>query len=167
MPIAPLMLVGCDFSSRPTRKKPIVLAVGAATKGRVQLLMLERLESPQAFEAWLAQPAAWVGAFDLPFGLPRELETQLGWPLGWEACMHHYASLSRRCQRRHHGLKIACGLHRHPNDRVLELDGQLRDGKPGRTPGGHLHQQLPSHDSLAHGRVGRNVAHVHQPRGLP
>ena len=91
----PPALLGCDFSSRPTRKKPIVVALGDSSKGRVQLLKLERLESPEAFEAWLAQPAAWVGVFDLPFGLPRELVTQLGWPLDWDGCMRHYASLSR------------------------------------------------------------------------
>ena len=88
-------LIGCDFSSRPTRKKPIVLACGDLNSGRVQLSKLERIESLDAFETWLAQPAAWVGAFDLPFGLPRELVTQLGWPLDWESCIRHYASLSR------------------------------------------------------------------------
>ena len=89
------MLVGCDFSSRPTRKKPIVLALGSLSNGRVQLSKLERLESLEAFECWLVQPADWVGAFDLPFGLPRELVTQLGWPLEWAACIAHYANLSR------------------------------------------------------------------------
>ncbi len=88
-------LVGCDFSSRPTRKKPIVLALGSLSKGCVQLSKLERFESPEAFVAWLAEPGEWVGAFDLPFGLPRELVTQLGWPLDWEGCIRHYASLSR------------------------------------------------------------------------
>ena len=88
-------LVGCDFSSRPTHKKPIVLALGSLSKGRVQLLKLERCESPEAFNAWLGQPDVWVGAFDLPFGLPRELATQLGWPLDWDGCIRHYASLTR------------------------------------------------------------------------
>ena len=88
-------LVGCDFSSRPTHKKPIVLALGFLSKGRVQLLKLERCESPEAFNAWLGQPDVWVGAFDLPFGLPRELATQLGWPLDWDGCIRHYASLTR------------------------------------------------------------------------
>lgn len=88
-------LVGCDFSSRPTRTKPIVIALGHAAKGRVQLARLERIESLAAFEAWLKQPATWLGAFDLPFGLPRELVTQLQWPLDWDGCMRHYASLSR------------------------------------------------------------------------
>jgi Protein of unknown function (DUF429) len=90
-----LTLVGCDFSSRPTRKKPIVLALGSMSAGRVQLSKLERLASPEAFETWLSLPAPWVGAFDLPFGLPRELVTQLEWPLDWDGCMWHYASLSR------------------------------------------------------------------------
>ena len=88
-------LIGCDFSSRPTHKKPIVMAIGAASKGRVQLARLERLESLEAFDGWLAQPLSWVGGFDLPFGLPRELVMHLGWPLDWLGCINHYASLSR------------------------------------------------------------------------
>ena len=47
------------------------------------------------FAIWLRQPEPWVGAFDLPFGLPRELVEQLGWPDQWEACMRHYGALSR------------------------------------------------------------------------
>ncbi|HEY8357453.1 MAG TPA: DUF429 domain-containing protein, partial [Ramlibacter sp.] len=31
------LLVGCDFSSTPTRRKPIVLAFGTLAGGRVQL----------------------------------------------------------------------------------------------------------------------------------
>lgn len=89
------LLLGCDFSSRPTRRKPIMLALGTATKGRVQLTRLQRLESLGAFDDWLAQPASWIGGFDLPFGLPRELVTHLGWPLDWLGCINHYASLSR------------------------------------------------------------------------
>ncbi|MDO8318089.1 DUF429 domain-containing protein [Rhodoferax sp.] len=89
------MLVGCDFSSRPTRKKPIVLALGSLTRGRVQLSKLERLESLDAFAQWLQQPHSWVGGFDLPFGLPRELVETLGWPTCWEDCIRHYATLSR------------------------------------------------------------------------
>ncbi len=56
---------------------------------------LERLESLNAFEAWLRQPASWLGAFDFPFGLPRELVEHLAWPLAWPALMAHYAALSR------------------------------------------------------------------------
>jgi hypothetical protein len=40
-----------------------------------------------------------VGGFDLPFGLPRELVTTLGWPTDWAACMAHYEGLSREAIR--------------------------------------------------------------------
>lgn len=89
------LLVGCDFSSSPSRRKQIVLALGAQDRGRVVLQSLERLDSLQAFSAWLAVPRSWTGGFDLPFGLPRELVTTLGWPLEWEACVRHFASLPR------------------------------------------------------------------------
>ena len=92
---APL-LVGCDFSSSPTRRKPIVLALGKLTGTLVQLSRLERLDSLPAFGHWLAQPQAWIGGFDFPFGLPRELVEQLGWPLQWRQCIEHYAGLTRQ-----------------------------------------------------------------------
>jgi hypothetical protein len=88
-------LLGCDFTSAPTRRKPIVLALGAADRGRVRLERLEKLDSLPAFAAWLAEPRAWIGGFDLPFGLPRELVEHLGWPTEWRECMRHYASMSR------------------------------------------------------------------------
>lgn len=88
-------LLGCDFTSRPTRQKPIVLALGSMHSGRVVLSKLDRLATDAAFAAFLAQPGPWVGGFDLPFGLPRELVEFLGWPLEWEPCVRHYASLSR------------------------------------------------------------------------
>ncbi|WP_341907170.1 DUF429 domain-containing protein [Polaromonas sp. YR568] len=88
-------LVGCDFSSRPDRRKPIVMAIGSVDRGRVLLEKLERLESLEAFAHWLQQPRSWIGAFDFPFGLPRELVLQLGWPTQWAELIRHYASLSR------------------------------------------------------------------------
>ncbi len=90
-----MTLIGCDFSSSPTKRKPIVVAVGHAEAGRVQLQSLERFDTLGAFADWLKQPQAWVGGFDLPFGLPRELVETLSWPTDWLACMQHYAALSR------------------------------------------------------------------------
>ena len=89
------LLVGCDFSSTPTRRKPIVLALGHAASGRVQLQRLEKLPTLEDFAAWLREPQPWIGGFDVPFGLPRELVEHLGWPTTWRECMRHYASLTR------------------------------------------------------------------------
>lgn len=72
-----------------------MLALGREWRGRVVLDRMERLATLDAFAAWLAQPGDWVGGFDFPFGLPRELVEHLGWPLQWRECMAHYAQLSR------------------------------------------------------------------------
>jgi hypothetical protein len=88
-------LLGCDFSSAPSRRKPITLAVGTLDRGCVLLAGVERLPTLDAWQERLSRPEAWVGGFDLPFGLPRELVTTLGWPTDWRACMAHYASLQR------------------------------------------------------------------------
>jgi len=88
-------VIGCDFSSTPTRRKPIVIAWGAVVRDAVVLQRLERIESLEGFAAWLREPREWIGGFDFPFGLPRELVEHLGWPLAWRECMAHYATLSR------------------------------------------------------------------------
>jgi hypothetical protein len=108
-------LVGCDFSSTPTRRKPIVLAWGSLRGAVVVLERLERIESLAAFGAWLKH-GEWVGGFDFPFGLPRELVEHLGWPTAWRDCIAHYAGLSRStiretfaafCDARPEGKKFA------------------------------------------------------------
>jgi Protein of unknown function (DUF429) len=88
-------VIGCDFSSSPSKKKPIIFAIGSANNGRVSLSKLEQIQTLNDFTAWLKQPTVWVGGFDLPFGLPRELVETLAWPTDWKACIDHYASLSR------------------------------------------------------------------------
>ena len=89
------LLLGCDFSSSPTRQKPIVLALGTLQNGRIQLSKVEQIASLDAFAVWLAQPQSWLGVFDLPFGLPRELVEHLQWPLTWPELIRHYATLGR------------------------------------------------------------------------
>ena len=93
---APL-LIGVDFSSRPTRRKPVTLATGQLVQGGavLQLGTAQRFDSLAGLAAWLARPEPWVGGFDLPFGLPRELVQALGWPTDWVGCMDHYAALPR------------------------------------------------------------------------
>ena len=91
----PPLLLGVDFSSSPSRRKPIVMARGERAGTRVHLRSLETFETLDALGRWLAAPGHWVGGFDLPLGLPRELVQQLGWPQEWSACMRHYGQLSR------------------------------------------------------------------------
>lgn len=94
-PLADPLLLGVDFSSAPTRRKPITVALG---RRRGQVLLLERLEaldSLPAFGEFLQRPGPWLGGFDFPFGLPRELVQTLSWPQQWPALIAHYAALTR------------------------------------------------------------------------
>ena len=94
---APLRLAGVDFTSRPTRRKPITVALGhlVAAQHVVRLDALHEHRDFDSFAQWLATPGPWLGGFDFPFGLPRELVRTLGWPLEWRALMRHYAGLTR------------------------------------------------------------------------
>jgi hypothetical protein len=93
------VLAGIDFTSRPTRRKPIVVAIGHAANAVVRLARIETHADFDSFAQWLRSAGPWLGVFDLPFGLPRELVLTLGWPIEWSALMRHYASLSRESIR--------------------------------------------------------------------
>ncbi len=88
-------LIGVDFSSRPTRRKPIVVALGHRAGGVAHLSRLQAHATLDDFAVWLRRPGDWTGGFDFPFGLPRALVEHLGWPTRWLACMRQYAALPR------------------------------------------------------------------------
>lgn len=88
-------IVGVDFSSAPTRRKPITVAFGRLEGTAVRLERIETHASLASFGAWLKAPQSWIGGFDFPFGLPRELVETLGWPREWLPLMRHYAALPR------------------------------------------------------------------------
>jgi hypothetical protein len=88
-------IAGIDFTSAPTRRKPITVALGRLDGDAVALERIETHADFAGFSAWLRTPGPWLGVFDLPFGLPRELVLALGWPADWRALMRHYAALTR------------------------------------------------------------------------
>jgi hypothetical protein len=91
----PMHIIGVDFTSSPRRAKPITVAHARLAGATLELEQVAEHPDWTSFDAWLAQPAAWVGAFDFPFGLPRELVEQLGWPRQWAALVEHCARLPR------------------------------------------------------------------------
>src|SRR5262245_2390324 len=88
-------LVGVDFSSRPSARKPVVVAHGSLEGERVRLTCVATHATLDSFAEWLVQAGPWVGGFDFPFGLPRALVEHLDWPREWPALMTHYAALER------------------------------------------------------------------------
>lgn len=95
------MLLGCDFSSAPSRNKPIILATGHRDDRHVRVDQLLKVSTLNAWQKWLATQPSWIGAFDFPFGLPRELLRRWQWEGTWEAIMRRYASIDRASLREH------------------------------------------------------------------
>lgn len=90
-----MRVYGVDFTCAPRRAKPITLASGILKNDALRVDKIEKLESFEAFEAFLRRPGPWIGGFDLPFGLPRELVRDLGWPGSWKDLVAHCAALTR------------------------------------------------------------------------
>ena len=90
-----MRIFGVDFTCAPRRAKPITAAVALLRKKTLHLERIEHLHSFAEFDALLARPGPWVGGFDLPFSLPRELVRDLGWPQEWPALVAHCAAMSR------------------------------------------------------------------------
>lgn len=94
-----MKILGVDFTSSPRRQKPIVCAWGRLLGDTLELQALNKAFDWSAFERELATPAPWVGAFDLPFGMPRELVIDLGWPEQWAALVDHCRGLGKAAFR--------------------------------------------------------------------
>lgn len=102
-----MRLHGVDFTSAPRRRKPIAIASGrllaqAAAGAVLAVDGIERIDSLDGFDDWLRRPGPWLAAFDLPFGLPRELLTAFDWPrdardgdTAWSASIRHVVGLGR------------------------------------------------------------------------
>lgn len=101
-----MRLVGVDFTSAPSTRKPIVAAHGEIRGDELRLLRLDLLPDWASFEALLAVPGPWLAALDFPFGLPREAVEELGWPRRWPDLVSHCEHLGRA------GFRAALDAHR-------------------------------------------------------
>jgi hypothetical protein len=96
-PLHSWQLLGVDFTSSPSRRKAITVAYGQINRdgSEVCLERLQAITDWPTFEALLASRGPWLGGFDFPFGLPRELVQHLNWPQTWAQLMEHLTTLSR------------------------------------------------------------------------
>jgi hypothetical protein len=94
-----MRILGVDFTSRPRAGKPLTCAEALLRNGVVSVSRVRRLADFPAFETLLREPGPWVGGFDFPFGLPRALLDQLGWPAQWSDYVGRVESMSREAFR--------------------------------------------------------------------
>ena len=101
-PVNDQYLLGVDFSSAPTHRKPITVAVGlmpTTTDPVYRLQTIREIETLQDFEFMLTEPLHWIGGFDLPFGQPRTLIEHEQWPTQWDKFVHFFCGQSREYLR--------------------------------------------------------------------
>lgn len=89
------LVLGIDFTSAPSRRKPIACARTAFDGTRLSLEGLEHFHNFEAFEALLATPGNWIAGIDFPFGQARRLVENIGWPTKWDACVRAVSRLDR------------------------------------------------------------------------
>ena len=125
-----MQILGIDFTSRPTRKKPIT-CVRAEFDGEVLSLAsederaCERWSSFSEFEVNLARPGPWIAGIDFPFGLSRKFIENIGWPPTWREYVLYAESLGRaefRCTLDDYRQRRASGdrEHQRKTDRLAK-----------------------------------------------
>lgn len=90
-----MRIYGVDFTCAPRKAKPITIASGLLARSMLRVEEIQELRRFADFEAFLQRPGPWLGGFDFPFSLPRELVRDLAWPAAWSALVAHCARLSR------------------------------------------------------------------------
>jgi hypothetical protein len=80
-----MRIYGVDFTSAPSRRKPITCAAAWLEPTTLTLEQVERYETFEAFSALLERPGPWVAGCDFPFGQPEALVAGMHWPTRWES----------------------------------------------------------------------------------
>jgi hypothetical protein len=91
-----LRIIGVDFTSAPRTSKPITVAHGFIEEELLTIESIENIETFGDFETLLVRPGPWIGGFDFPFGMPRELVRDLGWPSRWEKLVQFCGDMTRQ-----------------------------------------------------------------------
>ena len=78
-----MKIFGIDFTSAPSRKKPIAIAEGEIKRETLTLQKIHTLTSFAEFEDFLKQKGPWIAGIDFPFGLPGAFMSTLGLPHNW------------------------------------------------------------------------------------
>jgi hypothetical protein len=91
-----MKVIGVDFTSTPSRRKPITCALCKYKKRRLTVLGYQDLQSFFEFEELLRRKGKWIAGLDFPFGQSRKLVTDLGWPTAWEDYVSLVGNMSRQ-----------------------------------------------------------------------
>ena len=90
-----MKVIGIDFTSRPSRRKPITALSCSLEGDTLTAGDLESWPDFKGFEETLASPGPWIAGIDFPFGQARRFIDTIGWPKNWAEYVGHAQSLTR------------------------------------------------------------------------
>jgi len=90
-----MKIYGLDFTSNPGLKKSITCAQCWLDDDVLSLESSIHITSFDEFEQFLRQPGPWITGMDFPFGQPRKLIENIGWPQTWEGYVRYLSILSK------------------------------------------------------------------------
>ncbi|MDQ4128673.1 MAG: DUF429 domain-containing protein, partial [Actinomycetota bacterium] len=90
-----MIVYGLDFTSAPSRRKPLIALRCTPSEGVLCVEDWERMTDFAGFESFLQKPGPWVCGMDFPFGQPKDLVAALGWPQRWEGYVREVAGLEK------------------------------------------------------------------------
>jgi hypothetical protein len=90
-----MQIFGLDFTSVPGPRKAITWLQAHLEKDSLYLDASGALTTFVSFEAFLARPGPWLAGMDFPFGQPRKLIENIGWPRTWAGYVAHIAAMSK------------------------------------------------------------------------
>jgi hypothetical protein len=84
-----------DFTSAPSLKKAITCVQCRLDEDGLSLEQFDCIVSFDEFENFLKQPGPWVAGMDFPFGQPRKLIENIGWPQIWEGYVRYVGGMTK------------------------------------------------------------------------
>jgi len=90
-----MKIFGIDFTSVPGSRKFITCAQCRLDESDLSLEISFHIKSFDEFEDFLRQTGPLVAGMDFPFGQPRRLIENIGWPQTWEGYVRHVAGMTK------------------------------------------------------------------------
>lgn len=90
-----MRVYGIDFTSAPSRRKPLTCLACTFDGGLLRTEALEEWQDFSEFERALKRPGPWIAGIDFPFGQSRRFIENIGWPADWAGYVRHAQNLGR------------------------------------------------------------------------
>lgn len=122
-----MRIFGIGFTSSPSRRKRITCARCSRDAEKLVVQAIDEFTDFESFDRLLELGGPWVAGMDFPFGQPRRLIENLGWPLSWEGCVRKVSEMTKT---EFVDLLVDYSKGRPPGDRHHQRETERRFRRP-------------------------------------